>query len=89
MLSVSRENPPLLIPSTALIVSSEGTRVGVIGTNGRVHVQAIAPGCDYGDRVEVMSGLRVGETIVATPSDVLHEGDEIDPYPEPLENAGK
>jgi RND family efflux transporter MFP subunit len=88
MLSVSRENPPLVIPSTALIVSSEGTRVGVIGVNGRVHLQAIAPGRDYGDRVEVMSGLR-GETIVASPSDVLHEGDEIDAYPAPSENAGK
>ena len=88
-LSVGRETPPILIPSTALIVSSDGTRVGVVGQNGRVHLQPIAPGRDYGDRVEVMSGLRAGETIVASPSDVLHEGDQIDPYAAPAEKVSK
>ena len=88
-LSVGRETPPILIPSTALIVSSDGTRVGVVGQNGRVHLQPIAPGRDYGDRVEVISGLRAGETIVASPSDVLHEGDQIDPYAAPSEKVSK
>jgi RND family efflux transporter MFP subunit len=80
-LSTPRENPPLLIPSTALIVSSDGTRVAVVGVNRRVHLQTIVPGRDYGDRIEVMGGLHIGDTVVASPSDVMHEGDEIDPYP--------
>jgi hypothetical protein len=28
-----------------------------------------------------MGGLHIGDTVVASPSDVMHEGDEIDPYP--------
>jgi multidrug efflux pump subunit AcrA (membrane-fusion protein) len=46
-----------------------------------VHLQTIVPGRDYGDRMEVLAGLHVGDTVVASPSDVMHEGEEIDPYP--------
>lgn len=80
-LSTSRKNPPLLIPSTALIVSGDGTRVAVVRANRRVHLQSIIPGRDYGDRIEIMGGLQIGDTVVASPSDVMHEGEEIDPYP--------
>ena len=74
------QNPPLLIPSTALIVSGDGTRVAVVRANHRVHLQSIIPGRDYGDRIEVMGGLHIGDTVVASPSDVMHENDAIDPY---------
>ena len=80
-LSTSRENPPMIVPSTALIVSSSGTRAAIVGANRRVHLQTVVPGRDYGDRIEIMSGLHVGDIVIASPSDVIHEGEEIDPYP--------
>ncbi|HEY7211348.1 MAG TPA: efflux RND transporter periplasmic adaptor subunit [Bryobacteraceae bacterium] len=80
-LSTSRGNPPVVIPSTALIVSSDGTRVALVRADRRIHLQTIIPGRDYGDRIEVMGGLHAGDTVVASPSDVMHEGDQIDPYP--------
>lgn len=80
-LSATRENRPIVIPSTALIVSSSGTRAAIVPPNHRIHLQAIVPGRDYGDRIEVMGGLRVGDTIVASPNGVLNEGDEVTPYP--------
>ena len=79
-LSNLRDNPPLLIPSTALIVSGGGTRVALVRPDHHVHLQSIAPGRDYGDRIEVMSGLHIGDTVVGSPSDVMYEGAEIDPY---------
>ena len=78
-LSSSRKNPPLLIPSNALIVSGDGTRVAVVGKNHRVHLQTIVAGRDYGDQIEIMSGLHTGDIVVASPSDVMHEDTEVDP----------
>lgn len=78
-LSSSRAHPPLLIPSSALIVSSEGTEVALVKPDHRLHLQKIAVGRDYGDRIEVANGLQDGDAIVASPSDVLHEGAEVEP----------
>jgi RND family efflux transporter MFP subunit len=78
-LNSPRVNPPLLIPSEALIVSDAGTQVAVVDPSHRVHLQAIVAGRDYGDKIEVMSGLNDGNTIIANPSDVLREGTVVDP----------
>jgi multidrug efflux pump subunit AcrA (membrane-fusion protein) len=78
-LNSSRVNPPLLIPSDALIVSGAGTQVAVVQPSHRVHLQTIVAGRDYGDRLEVMAGVKDGDVIVAHPGDVLHEGATVDP----------
>jgi RND family efflux transporter MFP subunit len=78
-LNSARMNPPLRIPSDALIVSAAGTQVAVVEPDHRVHLQSVVAGRDYGDQLEVMSGLDNGETIVANPSDVLHEGAMVNP----------
>lgn len=80
-LSSTRANPPLLIPSSALIVSGDGTEVALVKPDHRLHLLRIVPGRDYGDRIEVANGLRDGDQIIASPSDVLHEGTEVEPVP--------
>lgn len=88
-LNSPRVNPPLLIPSDALIVSDAGTQVAVVEANHRVHLQSIAPGRDYGDQIEVMSGLNDGDSIIAHPGDVLREGTTVDPIePDSKPEAG-
>ena len=82
-LNSSRANPPLLIPSEALIVSDAGTQVAMVDARHRVHLQAIVAGRDYGDKLEVMSGLNDGDTIIANPSDVLRDGTTVDPVETP------
>ena len=79
ILNSSRVNPPLLIPSDALIVTSAGTQVAVVQPSRRVHLQTIVAGRDYGDRLEVMTGVKDGDVIIAHPGDVLHEGAMVDP----------
>jgi RND family efflux transporter MFP subunit len=80
-LSSYRAHPPLLIPSEALITSGDGTQVALVRSDRRVHLQNIVVGRDYGDRIEVMSGLQDGDAIIASPGDVVHEGTEVDPIP--------
>lgn len=80
-LSTTRATPPLLVPSDALVISGAGTQVALVKPNHRIHMQSIVAGRDYGDRIEVVSGLREGDMIVSNPGDIMHEGTEVEPVP--------
>jgi RND family efflux transporter MFP subunit len=82
-LSSARSNPPLLVPSDALIVRADGTTVALLRPDHTVHLQKIEAGRDYGDRLEILSGLREGDTIIPNPGDIAREGVEVDPIPAP------
>jgi RND family efflux transporter MFP subunit len=72
---------PLRIPSDALIARGEGTEVAVVRTDHKVHLQKIEVGRDYGDRLEVIGGLREGDIIIPNPTDVVREGLQVQPVP--------
>lgn len=61
------------IPSNTLLFRSEGLRVGVV-KNGKVQLVPIKIGRDYGDRVEVISGLTSQDQVILNPSDSLTSG---------------
>ena len=71
--------PSILIPGEALIVRSNGMQVAVIGSGNRVHLQAVEVGRDYGQELEVRSGLSAGQYVVVNPSDDAREGAEVNP----------
>jgi RND family efflux transporter MFP subunit len=73
-LTSARIDPPLVVPSEALIVRDNGAQVAVVQPNQTLHLAKIQPGRDYGDRVEVLAGLNEGDTIVTNPGDVAREG---------------
>jgi RND family efflux transporter MFP subunit len=58
-----RQNPPLQIPGTALLAGAKGTRVAVIAEDGTLRYRSIEIGRDYGDRIEVLSGLAPSDLI--------------------------
>jgi RND family efflux transporter MFP subunit len=72
--SIPRLNPPLVIPGDTLVVRSAGPQVGVIAADGAVHFQNIELGRDFGDRLEVLSGLEEGQHLVVNPGDAIQEG---------------
>lgn len=76
-----RSNAPLQIPGDALIVRGAGTEVALVSNGHTVHLQKIEVGRDYGDRLEVLSGLSAGQIIIANPGDVVREGSQVDPVP--------
>jgi multidrug efflux pump subunit AcrA (membrane-fusion protein) len=86
-LSNTRTNPPLLVPGDALIVRSDGTQVAVVLPDGTVHLQKVQLGRDYGDRLEILSGLQAGERIIANPGDSAREGAKINPVTAAEESA--
>jgi RND family efflux transporter MFP subunit len=80
-LSSARTNPPLLISGDSLIVRADGVQVAVVGSDHTVHLQKIQVGRDYGDKLEVISGLQVGDMLIANPGDRVVEGVKIEPVP--------
>jgi RND family efflux transporter MFP subunit len=85
----ARTGAPLLIPSEALIVRSEGTNVAVVRPDRSVHLQKIEVGRDYGDRLEVMSGLQEGDLIIPNPGDAAREGLKVEPVREAPTSSAK
>jgi RND family efflux transporter MFP subunit len=75
----ARREPPLLVPSDALISRADGTSVALVRPDHTVHLQKIEVGRDYGDRLEVTGGLREGDTILSNPGDFGREGVEVNP----------
>jgi RND family efflux transporter MFP subunit len=66
----------MTIPANALLFRGEGLRVGVV-RGGRAELVAISIGRDYGDRVEVLSGLSATDQVILNPSDSLLGGTEV------------
>jgi len=78
-LSVPRSDPPLLIPGDTLVVRSDGPQVAVVNPDGTVHFKLIQLGRDFGDRLEVLSGLEEGQQVAVNPSDAIREGVTVKP----------
>jgi len=63
----------VVIPANTLLFRSEGLRVGVV-RNGTAVLVPITIGRDYGDRVEVLTGLDTADEVILNPSDSLVSG---------------
>lgn len=64
----------LRVPSSAIVLGVEGPRVVTVGADSRVHFAKVELGRDFGKEVEVVSGLRGHERLIANPLDSLTEG---------------
>jgi RND family efflux transporter MFP subunit len=78
-LAVPRKDPPLAIPGDTLVVRSNGPQVAVVSADGSVHYQKVQIGRDFGDKLEVLSGLKEGDQLVVNPSDSIREGAKVKP----------
>jgi RND family efflux transporter MFP subunit len=71
---VTSTTPPILVPANTLIVGSEGAQVAVVKPNHTIHYQKLELARDFGNEVEVVSGLADGDQLVVNPSDEIREG---------------
>jgi RND family efflux transporter MFP subunit len=77
-LTVERASPSLTIRGDTLVVRADGPQTAVVD-GGEVHFTRIQLGRDYGDRIEVLSGLEEGQMVVVNPSDLVREGAKVKP----------
>src|SRR6202167_3623524 len=72
-LKLPSQTRSVIIPANTLLFRSEGLRVGVV-RNGRAQLTPITIGVDYGDSVQVASGLTLKDQVIVSPSDSLTSG---------------
>jgi multidrug efflux pump subunit AcrA (membrane-fusion protein) len=57
-----------------LITRGQGIQVAVVAADNTVHLRTVEVGRDYGNTVEILSGLRPGEQVIDNPPDAVSEG---------------
>jgi membrane fusion protein, multidrug efflux system len=67
----------LLVPGNAVMIRADGPKVMTVDAQNAIRFRPVKLGRDLGDKVEILSGLGAGDSIVANPNDALHEGLEV------------
>ena len=75
-LAVPTQASTFLIPVNTLIFRSEGLRVGVV-KDGKVVLTAVTPGHDFGNEIEIVSGLKADDQVIINPPDSIVSGQEV------------
>jgi RND family efflux transporter MFP subunit len=67
------------LPATALIFNTNGTQVMLVEPGGKLRVQKVTVGRDFGDTIDVQAGLSGNETVVKQPDVSLQDGQVVTP----------
>ena len=65
-----------LLPVNTLLFRSEGLQVAVV-KDGKVALTQVMPGHDFGDQIEILSGLKGDESVIQNPSDSILSGQQV------------
>jgi RND family efflux transporter MFP subunit len=65
------------LPINAIIFRTEGVRIAMVDAAGKVILQPVTLGRDYGNSVEVVSGLSGGERIIINAPDSIEAGQTV------------
>jgi RND family efflux transporter MFP subunit len=72
-LAVPTQASTFLLPVNTLIFRSEGLRVGVV-KDGKVVLTQVTPGHDFGNVIEIASGLKANDQVIINPPDSIISG---------------
>jgi len=75
-LAVPTQASTLLLPVNALLFRSEGLRVGIV-RDGKVVLTAVTPGHDFGNQIEIVSGLKPDDQVIVNPPDSIVNGQQV------------
>jgi len=76
------------IPSNTLIFRKEGLQVGLV-RNGKAELVPVKISRDYGNSVEVVTGLQPTDPVIINPSDSLIDGTAVQVNPSPAQATAK
>lgn len=75
-LSVERNQPPLLVPTNAVVIRDNQAKIIVIEKN-KAHYKDVKLGDDLGNEIEVSAGLHPGDKVAVNPSDSIAENTSV------------
>jgi RND family efflux transporter MFP subunit len=65
---------PLVIPTSSILFQAAGPQIGIVAADNQVQLHKVTLGHDFGDTVEILSGVTAGDAVIANPSDSLTAG---------------
>jgi RND family efflux transporter MFP subunit len=74
---VGSKASPLVVPANVLVIDQAGTHVVIVDAEKRIAFRPVKLGRDFGREVEVLEGMGPGDVLVASPSDLLVEGETV------------
>ena len=75
-LAVPTQSSTFLLPVNTLLFRTEGLRVGVV-KDGKVVLTSVTPGHDFGNEIEIVSGLKANDQVVINPPDSLVSAQQV------------
>jgi hypothetical protein len=79
-LKVPGQAPVYLLPVSTLIFRTQGLQIAVV-QDGSAVLTPVTPGRDFGDQIEIVSGLKGDESVIANPPDSLVSGEKVQVVP--------
>lgn len=70
-------NAAMVVPVNTLLLRGEGARIAVVDEKGVVKLRPVELGKDFGQKIEVLSGVTVADRLVLNPPDSLSDGDQL------------
>jgi len=64
----------IVLPTSSVLFQAEGTQVGVVNDRNRVELRKVSLGRDFGNTVEILSGVGPDDRVIANPPDYLVDG---------------
>jgi RND family efflux transporter MFP subunit len=65
---------PLVLPASTILFQADGPQVGVVNSQGQVQLRKVTLGHDFGDTIEILTGVRAADAVIANPPDSLTNG---------------
>jgi RND family efflux transporter MFP subunit len=65
---------PLVLPGSSILFQSDGPQVGIVKGQNQVELRNVTLGHDFGDTIEILNGVRSGDSVIANPPDSLTNG---------------
>jgi RND family efflux transporter MFP subunit len=62
---------PLVLPGNTILFQAQGPQVGVVNSQNRVELRKVTLGRDFGNKVEILSGIAPPDAVIANPPDYL------------------
>jgi RND family efflux transporter MFP subunit len=76
-LHTSKSAPALIVPVSALILEPDGLHVATVDENNIAHLVQVTAGRDFGTTVEILTGLKPMQGVVANPPDSMVDGEKV------------
>lgn len=70
-------DPALTIPSNSILFRAQGLQVGVVKPDNTVELHHVQVGRDFGQTIEILSGIGPADRVIVNPSDSLLSGTKV------------